>query len=71
MPMNFTEIREKTLQANAMLEHHKANIPENTYHKLMQEMQTNPQAVINTCDQLLDNQREIDIAKFTSYAPSR
>ena len=68
MPMNFTEIREKTLQANAMLEHHKANIPENTYHKLMQEMQTNPQAVINTCDQLLDNQREIDIAKFTSLS---
>lgn len=68
MPMNFTEIREKTLQANAMLGHHKANIPENTYHKLMQEMQTNPQAVINTCDQLLDKQREIDIAKFTSLS---
>ncbi len=68
MPMNFTEIREKTLQANAMLEHHEANIPENTYHKLMQEMQTNPQAVINTCDQLLDKQREIDIAKFTSLS---
>jgi hypothetical protein len=68
MPMNFTEIREKTLQANAMLEHHKANIPENTYHKLMQEMQTNPQAVINTCDQLLDKQREVDIAKFTSIS---
>jgi len=68
MPMNFTEIREKTQQANAMLEHHKANIPENTYHKLMQEMQTNPQAVINTCDQLLDKQREIDIAKFTSLS---
>ena len=68
MPMNFTEIREKTLQANSMLEHHKANIPENTYHKLMQEMQTNPQAVINTCDQLLDKQREVDIAKFTSLS---
>jgi len=68
MPMNFTEIREKTQQANAMLEHHKANIPENTYHKLMQEMQTNPQVVINTCDQLLDKQREIDIAKFTSLS---
>jgi len=51
-----------------MLEHHKANIPEQTYQKLIKEMQTNPQAVIDSYTQFLEKQRDMDIAKFADLS---
>ena len=68
MPMNFAEMQQKAAQANSMLEQSKLHIPENNYYKLVEEMQTNPQAVINIFNKIIDKQRNTDIVKYADLS---
>jgi len=68
MAMNFAEMQQKTTQANAMLAQSKLHIPENSYYKLVEEIQTNPHAVINSCNKTIDKQRDTDIVKYVDLS---
>ncbi|MEI6628560.1 MAG: hypothetical protein WCN27_04065, partial [Alphaproteobacteria bacterium] len=71
-PLSFAEMQDKIAQASTMLTNQKVHIPEKTYDKLLQTINSDPQAVIQKCEKnamlQIEKHREADILKFTDLS---